>query len=427
MNSFTAINNLKYLATHPAGELAINFHQMKIMPRQGGMAPATQEALQQIIAETERFYKQTGHHIWIHLHEGLDGKRLGIEAGILLQIMKGANLDNPLPPEALESHSVVTFIIDGQRIQADRELVAKASPALERMLCGSFSEANLDVIELQEIEPELFRVFIAFTETKELSQIYDPERIFALYSLAERYQAESFEKALARRLADLIEPGAICQLITDNPRLFVQTASCITEATNVQTIANWVSTFIKDLEDSAIEGKEELILTAKQALVAWINQNDVPITYVASGKKPAEFFRWLGDSLRDLEYADFRACRISNDDLDVLQHCPNLQSLNISGCKQLKEDALDALKYCPNLQRLNISDCTQLNPDALNLLKHYPNLQRLNISDCRQLNPDALNLLKHCPNLQSLDIFDCTQLMKAARILFTLRPHLKAQ
>lgn len=425
MNNITTINNLKYLASHQASKLAMNPDRTTLIQRKKGMAPLIKEELMQIIAHTERFYREKGRLFWIHLEKGPNRKRLRIETGRLLEIIKSQGLEKPLPQQELQETPIVTFIVNRQKIQADRELVAKASPVLDKMLFGGFTESKKDEIVLNEINTQDFRKFIAFTETEELPEINNPNHIIALYFLADRLQAETFEKALVKRLARIIKPNEL-KSISDNPRLFAQTVS-VMGAENAQAIASQIHNFVKSLqENNEIQEKEALIFIAKQAMVAWINQAHIPIKDAAAGKKPNEFLEWLGPSLCDLEYADFENSSISDNDLDMLQRCPKLKLLDISFCNHLKTNALDVLPHFPNLRSLNITKCTQLKPDSLDVLEHCKNLEHLHIAACNQLNANALDVLRHCPNLLTLNINWCNQLNANALDALSLLPNLRS-
>lgn len=426
MTSKIVIHNLNYLATLPVSKLAVNLDRMTLVELGEGMTCATEAELRQVIAHTERFYREKNRPLWLPLTQKEDGKRFGIETGKLLQKIKVEGLEKPLPSNQLEELPLVTFVLNRQKIKAYRELVARTSRVFERMLFGSFSEAKNDEIVLHGVNLKLFRYFTFFTETGRLPKIDDRNEMISLYSLAEQFQAESIEMALGKRLAACITPSELKDLFYWNSRFFSRTVPSI-GAAKAKEIAKEIHSLVKDLEkNNDVEDKEALILNAKKALVAWINQAHLPIINVAEGKAPAEFFRWLGPSLHHLEYANFYNSPISNDALDMLQECPNLKSLNIAWCTQLKPDALDVLMHCKKLQFLNLSACRQLKPDALDVLIHCPDLEELDIATCTQLNPGALDPLGNCTRLHSLNINLCTQLKENALDMLTHWQNLKS-
>ena len=100
----------------------------------------------------------------------------------------------------------------------------------------------------------------------------------------------------------------------------------------------------------------------------------------------------------------------------VAKHCPNLQSLNVRGCKQLTDAAVRAVaEHCPNLQSLNVGACEQLTDDAVQAVaEHCHNLQSLQVYGCKQLTGLAVRAVaKHCPKLQSMDVGECDRLTDA--------------
>jgi Leucine-rich repeat (LRR) protein len=85
----------------------------------------------------------------------------------------------------------------------------------------------------------------------------------------------------------------------------------------------------------------------------------------------------------------------------------SLQSLNLSGCRQLSGD-LSPLAALPSLQSLNLFACEQLRGD-LSLLAGLTSLQTLNLSWCRQFSGD-LSPLARLRSLQTLNLSNCGQL-----------------
>lgn len=307
------------------------------------MWPVSQGELKGTITCLERFYKNADPRAWVHLRDGQNGMRLGIEAGKLLAIMKGEGLKKPLDPEELETHSVVTFIVKGQMIEADYELLASACPVFVTMLFGDFLEACRREVELNGIDPEYFRSLIEFIEGKKLIKPEDSKRIIGVYSLAELYQIEFVKENLPKHLAQQIEPGKlfhskIVKLIKWNPNFFVETASAL-GLENAWEIAKELYDYIEDLKDNNSDGKNEaLILTATKSLVDWINKAEVPLRYLTSIKTPELFFRFLDSSIRDLNYINFNNCPIPDEERSLLGKYEELDVLDDQKRSQLIED-----------------------------------------------------------------------------------------
>lgn len=104
-----------------------------------------------------------------------------------------------------------------------------------------------------------------------------------------------------------------------------------------------------------------------------------------------------------------------------LQKFPHLQELNIEGCTNLSEAGLKAIAQLPNLQKLDLSLLSPKLTDEMlvGILQCCPDIKELNISGCTQLKGKNWKSIPLLPNLQVLNLKDCTAITerKAARIL----------
>lgn len=99
--------------------------------------------------------------------------------------------------------------------------------------------------------------------------------------------------------------------------------------------------------------------------------------------------------------------------LSVIQHCPALTGLDLSGFANLDDQALLTIaKQCTGLQTLSLSNCYELTDASLITLSVYcTQLQKLNIQ-CLESVTDAavIALIWQCKGLKALDLYDCSQL-----------------
>ncbi|CRX37918.1 hypothetical protein [Estrella lausannensis] len=103
-------------------------------------------------------------------------------------------------------------------------------------------------------------------------------------------------------------------------------------------------------------------------------------------------------------------CNLRPDSLKHLVHVKGLQQLCMARCKQLERGGLKHLVHVPGLRSLNIGFCTQLAPDSLKHLVHVKALQNLVATSCDQLESDALKHLENVKDLQGLVVSGCKQL-----------------
>lgn len=95
----------------------------------------------------------------------------------------------------------------------------------------------------------------------------------------------------------------------------------------------------------------------------------------------------------------------------VTQRCPQLHTLGVAYCPRLTEQSLLELsKNCPALQWLDVSGCSSWSESALALFSTLPHLQHLGMQDMSHWSSEALLHLAHCGQLVSLRAGDCTAL-----------------
>lgn len=116
---------------------------------------------------------------------------------------------------------------------------------------------------------------------------------------------------------------------------------------------------------------------------------------------------------------------LTDEGLQFLQNCPNLEELDLDASKidkglkhirgeklqkislsslvKLTDEGLQFLQNCPNLEEFSLISC----PKVVDGLKHIrgEKLRKLNLYDCVELSGEALQFLQNCPNLEEL-LFD---------------------
>lgn len=102
----------------------------------------------------------------------------------------------------------------------------------------------------------------------------------------------------------------------------------------------------------------------------------------------------------------------------LAQSCPNVEDLNLNGCKKLTDATCQALsKHCSKLQKLNLdsSGITDLSLKALS--DGCPQLTHINISWCTLITENGVEALaRGCPKLKSFISKGCKQITSRAVI-----------
>lgn len=91
----------------------------------------------------------------------------------------------------------------------------------------------------------------------------------------------------------------------------------------------------------------------------------------------------------------------------ISKKCPDLRSLNLSGCYELMDHELTNLPA--KLTELDLTDCHQISNYCLATLPS--SLTNLNLTNCKKITEDGLSKLKDkCPNLAQINLVGCWQI-----------------
>ncbi|XP_068675768.1 S-phase kinase-associated protein 2-like [Montipora foliosa] len=93
--------------------------------------------------------------------------------------------------------------------------------------------------------------------------------------------------------------------------------------------------------------------------------------------------------------------------LQAVKNMPNLQRLNLSGCREtLRDDCVKQLvKSCPLLTHLDLSDAFSLTAKALEDILKLEKLVHLSLSRCYSIPPAAFSSCSQRKSLKSLEIY----------------------
>ena len=97
----------------------------------------------------------------------------------------------------------------------------------------------------------------------------------------------------------------------------------------------------------------------------------------------------------------------------VVQHCHNLRTVILRGCRRLSSDAVVAIATeCRSLHILDLSKCGNIGDTGIVALSKYcSELRECILSECDLLTDDAIVQLAHgCPRLELLELRYCHQL-----------------
>jgi speckle-type POZ protein len=93
-----------------------------------------------------------------------------------------------------ESHADIQFVVKGQRIAAHTAIIAASSPVFSAMLEeGKFKEAETRIIEIEDIEVEVFRQLLHYLYTGEAPQLKKPKITEPLFLAADKYQVSQLK------------------------------------------------------------------------------------------------------------------------------------------------------------------------------------------------------------------------------------------
>ncbi|KAG9243673.1 hypothetical protein BJ878DRAFT_509713 [Calycina marina] len=115
------------------------------------------------------------------------------------------------PPDIAKSTSIVTIIVKEQKHIVHKELICFYSPFFDKAFNGAFIEGSTQEIKLEEVELELFGIFVNFIYTQSLRKTDENGKevymtlvdVVSLWGLAEQW--------LCKRLQDkiILEIGAL--------------------------------------------------------------------------------------------------------------------------------------------------------------------------------------------------------------------------
>ena len=106
---------------------------------------------------------------------------------------------------------------------------------------------------------------------------------------------------------------------------------------------------------------------------------------------------------RNLKVIDLRECRgITDRSLSALaESCPDLESLNVSGCSISDCGLLEVVKCCKEMKALDLRNCSSLSDSSLwSAVQNLPSLESLRCSGCGQVTNSMLYRIKeHFPSI----------------------------
>ncbi|KAH8582604.1 leucine rich repeat family [Cryptosporidium sp. chipmunk genotype I] len=143
------------------------------------------------------------------------------------------------------------------------------------------------------------------------------------------------------------------------------------------------------------------------------NRKELKIPF-CNGVKASSFNYFFFNS-PNLEIVDLSNCyQVNNRVIKcIISNCRKLRELNICGCKLVTDSAFNTELFSPigssmtNLRVLNIQGCSQI-IDLQSIIKRTRDLESLNISYCRNITISTLeDVIQCCINLKELDISSC--------------------
>ena len=126
--------------------------------------------------------------------------------------------------------------------------------------------------------------------------------------------------------------------------------------------------------------------------------------------KKTKFQDWLSAYLKGCDSVDLSHYqKITDEDLLVIAKLyPDLQSLDLSGGKQITDASIQVLGGFKNLKSLKLNGCCQIT--NLNPLSELESLNTLKLLSCYQITDASIKVLGGFKNLKSLTLFHCNQI-----------------
>ncbi len=93
---------------------------------------------------------------------------------------------------------------------------------------------------------------------------------------------------------------------------------------------------------------------------------------------------------------------ITDTNLEHLSNLPNLESLDLSGNRELTDAGLGHLTGLTNLEQLNLYRCEKITDAGLEHLGNLTSLEKLNLGTCLRLTDAGLEYLRSLTNLEEL-------------------------
>ncbi|CAG8662460.1 677_t:CDS:2, partial [Ambispora gerdemannii] len=161
----------------------------------------------------------------------------------------------------------------------------------------------------------------------------------------------------------------------------------------------------------------------------WSKLNVAPFYQKISAYQLVALWKSAGGFLREV---NFRGCvQLSSLNIrELTPYCPNIQKLDISGCRNIDFAAIDfLLSHLHDLEELNIS-CLDLkssqNYYTRTLAKQCKKLKKVNMSWCRCMTArDVETLVKGCKKLTSLKLDGLAKLNESTFVLIGELRHLQ--
>ncbi|KAG9291882.1 hypothetical protein G9A89_012167 [Geosiphon pyriformis] len=161
----------------------------------------------------------------------------------------------------------------------------------------------------------------------------------------------------------------------------------------------------------------------------WSQIDVAPFYQKISTDQLIALWKSAGGFLKDV---NFRGCvQLTGKNLrELAPYCPNIQTLQLSGCRNLDSGGIDILlSHLHNLQELNLSGLDLIstqNSCIRTLAKQCKRLKKVNLSWCRYLSSRDIEILvKGCKELTSLKLDGQPELIESTLAMIGELRHLQ--